>query len=85
MKNPWIKTLPGVAAAAAIAAVAFAPAANAACAWDGYNWNCSATTYPSYPPPIMTGSAPGMYMAPGPMYSTPSIDTNMRYPGPKTN
>jgi hypothetical protein len=85
MKSPWIKTLPGVAAAAIVAAVAFAPAANAACAWDGYNWNCSAP-YVAYPsPPTMTYGAPGVYMSPGPVYPTPSIGTDMRYPGPKTN
>jgi hypothetical protein len=34
-------TLLGTAAAIALAAVAFSASANAACYWNGYNWNCA--------------------------------------------
>jgi hypothetical protein len=34
------KTLLGTAAAIALAAIAFSGPANAACYWNGYNWNC---------------------------------------------
>ena len=40
----------GTAAAIAIAAVGFSGSANAACYWNGYNWNCASPQvyYPPY-------------------------------------
>ena len=35
------KILLGAAGAIAVAAVTFSGSANAACYWNGYNWNCA--------------------------------------------
>jgi hypothetical protein len=45
------KTLLGAAAAIGVAAVAFSGSANAACYWNGYNWNCASPQvyYQPYP------------------------------------
>ena len=48
------KTLLGAAAAIAVAAVAFSGSANAACYWNGYNWNCARRRSTTNPTPIST-------------------------------
>ena len=47
-------TLLGTAAAIALAAVAFSGSANAACYWNGYNWNCARRRSTTNPTPIST-------------------------------
>ena len=53
------KTLLGAAAAAiAVAAVAFSGSANAACYWNGYNWNCASPQVYYQPYPYQYGYQP---------------------------
>src|ERR1700719_3333332 len=71
------KTLLGAAAAIAVAAVAFSGSANAACYWNGYNWNCASPqiyyqphTYQYGYQPYYGYSQPDSYLTvPGPVNS----------------
>lgn len=81
------RSLLGGAAAMAIAAIAFAPSANAACWWNGYGWNCDYAPAYSYAPPPPS-YAPYAYPAYGGYYDYDpyaGFGVNGRYPGPKTN
>ena len=67
------KTLLGAAAAIAVAAVAFSGSANAACYWNGYNWNCASPQVYYQPYPYQYGYQP--YYG----YSQPNSYGSLRY------
>ena len=78
-----MKTLLGAAAAIAVAAVAFSGSANAACYWNGYNWNC-ASPQVYYQPHLSTVTSRIMGI-PSPTPTGPTrtgIHRVIRVPGP---
>ncbi len=76
------KRLFGIMAALAVAGFAMAGTANAACWWNGYNWDCSYAA-PAYQPYYNPYAYPpyGWTYPYYPGYG----DSYGRYPGPKTN
>ena len=78
------KTLLGAAAAIAVAAVAFSGSANAACYWNGYNWNCASPQVYYQPYPYQYGYQPYYgYSSPTPTGPTRTgIHRVIRVPGP---
>ena len=78
------KTLLGAAAAIGVAAVAFSGSANAACYWNGYNWNCARRRSTTNPTPISTVTSRIMGI-PSPTPTGPTrtgIHRVIRVPGP---
>lgn len=86
MLKRLLKPLLGGAAAVALAAIAYAPAANAACWWNGYSWSCDYAPAYSYSQPAWQPNpypAYGAYYDPyAPYYG---YGPSGRYPGPKAN
>jgi hypothetical protein len=88
------KTLLGTAAAIAVAAVAFSSSANAACYWNGYNWNCASPQVYYQPYTHQYGYQPYIhqygyqpyygYSQPG-SYRRYSDWNPSRYPGPRAS
>ena len=78
-------TLLGTAAAIAVAAGAFSGSANAACYWNGYNWNCASPQAYYQPYPYQYGYQPYYgYSQPG-SYGSSSYWNPLRYPGPRAS
>ena len=69
----------GGAAVMAIVAVSFSGSANAACYWNGYNWNCASPQTYYQPYNYQYGYTQPDY------YGQYSQSNTSRYPGPKVS
>jgi hypothetical protein len=79
------KTLLGTAAAIALAAVAFSSSANAACYWNGYNWNCASPQVYYQPYTYQYGYQPYYGYSQPDSYGRYSYWNPSRYPGPRAS
>jgi hypothetical protein len=77
------KVLLGGAATLAIAAAAFSGSANAACNWNGYNWDCAAPQ--GYYQPYAYQRYYGYAQPQSDYYVSYPQWNSGRYPGPRTN
>jgi hypothetical protein len=76
------KILLGAAAAIAVAAVTFSGSANAACYWNGYNWNCASPQAYYQPYTYQYGYQPYYGYSQPNSYGPYSHWNPSRYPGP---
>ena len=79
------KTLLATAAAIALAAVAFSSSANAACYWNGYNWNCASPQVYYQPYTYQYGYQPYYGYSQPDSYGRYSYWNPSRYPGPRAS
>src|SRR3984893_14509375 len=82
MRTHLKKILIGAGAVIAVAAVSFSGAANTACYWTGYNWNCASPRVYYQPYTYQYGYQPYYGYSQPNSYGSYSYWNPSRYPGP---